>query len=374
MRKEELRSLIIYTILIAVAITVGVTVIRDAMISYYHIQMQQWLFVIVTLFVCYLINAIGHELLHVLGAILGGYSITSINILGLCIEKNEKSAHIRFKEFDGLTGETKIAPKKEKTNINLFMWCPFFGFAAEIASSIVIISSAKTETIAESSWLVIAAIILILVSSMMAFYELIPIKLDTMTDGYRLRLFANPINVKAYDQITQLKEKERLGETIKSVPVFEEITEYTAEVNMLAVYFYLRNENFQKSEEIIDILLKNENKLDVRNVQRLIAQKLYIEVLTKPISQAKETYDKIASTETRRFIANDISMESIRAYVLIAGMIEGSQGEVKYALSKVEKAKKRALPSQIEIEEKLMKKAIDFVYNEHPNWEKEIAA
>ena len=73
-------------------------------------------------------------------------------------------------------------------------------------------------------------------------------------------------------------------------------------------------------------------------------------------------------------MSNDISMPSIRAYILIAGMIEESESEVAYARSKVEKAKKRALASQIKAEEKLLDKAINYVYENHPKWEKENAA
>ena len=93
--------------------------------------------------------------------------------------------------------------------------------------------------------------------------------------------------------------------------------------------------------------------------------------MTKPLGEAKETYDQIAPSEVRRFIANDISMESIRAYILIAGMIEDSEGEVRFALSKLEKAKKRALPSQIKEEEILVAKAANYVYENHKKWVKE---
>lgn len=371
MRKEEIRGLIIYTILIAVALIVGMTAIKDAFQEYYSIKMNQFLFVILCLAIAYLVNAIGHELLHMLGAALGGYKVVSVNILYFCFEHNG----FHFREFDGFTGETKIAPgKKAKKNINLFMWLPIFGWAAEIATCIVIMSSTKSNAIADASWLVVASIFFILVSSMMAFYELIPIRLDCKTDGYRMRLFSNPINVKAYNEMLDIQDKQRRGEKVENVPVFEEITEYTAELNTIAMYHFLGKENYKKSGEIIDILLANEKKLNTNDIYRLISQKLYIEILTKPLEDAKKLYDKIAPIEVRRFIANDISMESIRSYILIAGMIEGSEGEVKYALSKVEKAKKRALASQRDVEEKLLMKAVDYVYKNHPKWQKEIAA
>lgn len=374
MRKEEVRGLIVYTILIAVALIVGLTAVKDAMYQYYSAGLNQLVFVLIVLILAYFVNTIGHELLHALGAVIGGYKVVSINILGFCFENEKGKTSFHFKDFDGLTGETKIAPgKKEKKNLNLFVWCPIFGFAAEIASCIVIMSIIKDNPKSNAQWLVVAAVLFILVSSLMAFYDLVPIRLDCKTDGYRMRLFANKINVEAYNAMLEIEDKQRNGEKIEKVPVFEEITEFTAELNMVAAYYYLGKENFKKAEEIINKLIENKNKLSYTDVNRLLAQKLYLTILTKPIGEAKNLYDEIATTEIRRFISNDISMESIRAYILIAGMIEESEGEVKYAISKIEKAKKRSLKSQIEVEEKLVNKSIDYVYEKHPKWEKENA-
>ena len=106
----------------------------------------------------------------------------------------------------------------------------------------------------------------------------------------------------------------------------------------------------------------------------MVAQKIYIAILTKELEDSKKLYDKICPTEIRRFIANDVSMSSIRAYVLIGGMIEGSQSEVEFAKSKVEKAKKKALASEVQTEEKLLEKALNYVYEKHPKWVQEKAA
>ena len=374
MRKEEIRGLIVYSILIAVALIVGLTAIADSMYSYAP-KMNQFLFVLIVIAVSYLFNVIGHELLHALGAVLGGYKVVSINILGLCFENNGERTKVCFREYSGLSGETKIAPgKKEKKNLNLFVWVPIFGYAIEAASAIAVMTSMRDIEVIKGQWLIPASILFILISSMIAFYELVPLRLDCENDGYRMRLFASSINVKAYNEMLNIQEMQRQGKTIKNVTIFTEITEYTAECNLYGIYVYLGQENYKKAEEIINILLDHKNKLSTTDTNRLIAQKLYVEILTKPLEEAKKTYDEITTSEVRRFIANDVSMEAIRAYILIAGMIEGSQGEVTYAQSRIKKAKKRALPSQIEVEEKLTKQAVDYVYKNHPKWVKENAA
>ena len=64
MRKEEIRGLIIYSLLIIAALIVGFTVIRPAMMDFGPEKMSDFGFIIVVLLVAYLFNAIGLEVLH----------------------------------------------------------------------------------------------------------------------------------------------------------------------------------------------------------------------------------------------------------------------------------------------------------------------
>ena len=372
MRKEEVRGLIIYSILIVTALIVGFAVIKPQM-SQYGPNMSDLLFIIIVLVVAYLFNTIGLEILHVFGAIFGGYYVTSFNILGICLYKTEEKWKLGFRDFNGISGETKIAPKKVKTNANLLTWCPLFGYAIELATCIVLAILVKNGSI-KALWIRPAAFLFLLISSMLAFYNFIPLKLDSMTDGYRIRLFTQPVNIEAYNKMLAIQEQQRLGKSVENVPVFEEITEYTAEINMLAMYKCLEEEKYNEAIQILDRLLENQKVLSLNDYNRLIAQRLYLAILTEPIQDARKLYDEICPIEIRRFIANDISMPSIRAYVLIAGMMEDSESEVAYAKSKVEKAKKRALASERKTEEVLLEKALDYVYENHPLWSKEKAA
>ena len=373
MRKEEIRGLIVYSILIITALVVGFAAIKPAISEYGPEKMSGLGFIIVVLIVAYLVNAIGLEILHVLGALFGGYKVTSFNVFGLCLYQTEEKWKLGFRDFNGVNGETKIAPKREKTNANLLTWFPLFGYAIELATCIVISTIVKSTPKPETPWLRSAALLFILVSSMLAFYNFVPFKLDSMTDGYRMRLFTKPVNIEAYNKMLVIQEQQRLGKTVENIPVFEEITEYTAEINMLAMYKYLEEEKYDEAIKLIDQLLENKKVLSNNDQNRLIAQRLYLEILTKPLEDAKKLYEEICPIEIRRFIANDVSMQSIRAYILIAGMIEDSEGEVKFAQSRIEKAKKRALASQAKTEEVLLEKALKYVYENHPKWNKEKA-
>ena len=86
MRKEEVRGLIIYSILIVVALLIVFTVIKPTLEEYYlsSYKVGPLLFIILVLLIAYPVNAIGLEALHALGAVIGGYKVTSFNVSYFC--------------------------------------------------------------------------------------------------------------------------------------------------------------------------------------------------------------------------------------------------------------------------------------------------
>ena len=64
-------------------------------------------------------------------------------------------------------------------------------------------------------------------------------------------------------------------------------------------------------------------------------------------------------------------MESLRAYILIAGLLDDSNAEVSFAKSRKDRALKRAVPSRSKVEEKLYEEALNKVYEVHPDWKLE---
>ncbi|MBQ0008794.1 MAG: hypothetical protein KBS97_00715 [Firmicutes bacterium] len=371
MRKEEVASLIVYLLMIALAVIVGLSVVTNTMSVCRPDTINPFLFVIIVIIVGLLFNIIMLEVLHAIGGKLGGYKIASINILGFCFEKREGKWKFKFKDFDGLTGETKLAPKKEKLSMKPFVWLPLFGYAAELAGCIVLHSHMMSDSASNVRWLGVCAILFIVLSSMLALYNLVPIKLDTMTDGYKLVLISKPANIEAYNEMLRAEDLERNGQPVPEMKIFEEITEFTASINLFSVYRHLENNELDEAKKILDITLKDPKKLEPSTYYRLISQKLYIVILTKDNEDAKKVYDEIADDKIRRFIANDASMESIRAYLLISGILEKSQAEVKYAINRKGKALKRTNKQKAMIEEKLYDIALNKVYEAHPKWKEE---
>ena len=371
MRKEEVASLFVYLFMIALAVVIGLTAVKNAIQYCGTGTINSFGFVILVIFIGLIFNIVMLELLHALGALIGGYRIVSINILGFCFEKKDKKVKFAFKDFDGLTGETKLAPKKEKLNLKSFIWLPLFGYAAELAGGIVLYSQMMSNQSSNVSWLGTCGILFVVISSMIALYNLVPIKLDTMTDGYRFVLLSKPANVEAYNELLKAEDLERNGQPAPEMKVFEDITEYTANINLFTVYKLLDSNKLDEAEKIIDMMLKESKKLEPSTHYRLISQKLYITIYTKEVEEARNVYNELADDKIRRYIANDVSMESIRAYILISGILEKSRGELGYAISKKDKALKRTLAQRVSIEEKLYGLALNKVYEAHPTWKEE---
>ena len=375
MKKEDIASLIVYVLMIALALIIGFTLVSGMFRSYNQAFgstfLNPYIFAILTIVVGILINALGLELGHVLGALAGGYSIVSFNVFGLCWAKKDGKFKFSFKDFDGLTGETTIAPKKEKANPKLYVWFPLFLYVIELIACVVLYTLGSNKGIDQTSPLIplgTAAIIVITLSSMMAIYNFVPVKLDSMTDGYRLTLISKPVNVEAYNELLRIEDAQRRGVDYGKVKVFDEITNFTASLNLVTVYEKLGAKDYDEARKLIDKICENPEKISRSTLNRLIAQKLYITIITKPLEEAKQYYDSEVDDTVRRFISNDLSMESIRAYVLIAGMLDESLGEVEFANSRKEKAMKRALKSRAEVEETLYKDAINIVNEAHKDW------
>ena len=371
MKKEDVASLIVYLGMIVIALVLGFTLIKSTFEQVYQLSMNSYLFAILVIIAGLLVNIIGLELGHILGGKMGGYNIVVVNILGLCFYRKDGKWKFGFKDFDGLTGETTLAPKSEKSNPKPFVWIPLLMYIVELVACIIfytIGSDPKLEVHDPLRWIATASIVWIAISSMMALYNFVPVKLDSMTDGYRLTLITKKVNVEAYNELMRIQNLQREGKEVGEVKVFDEITDFTTQLNLITIYEYLSKKEYDKAKELIEKNLTDPDKVSRTTRFRLIAQKLYINILTMDLEDAKKYYEEEVGDDIRRFISNDISMESVRAYVLIAGMLDESYGEVEFANNRKPKAMKRALASRAKIEEQLYNEAFDKVMNAHPDW------
>lgn len=368
MKKSEIYSWLMYFVLIVGVILVGIYAIKPAF-DYFNKSPNSIgniiiLYSILTIIVVVILYSIIYELIHVVIAKLSKYEIISVNILYFNFYKKEGKWAFRFKGYDGLTGETVVrakdqnicSPKLILTIPNLFTALIFVGV---FVGALLI----DGQSIFKPLFLTTTTLIGILL-----IYNLAPVELDSKTDGNQLRLISHKGDIAAYNELLRLKSSEITGEKIENIKVFETITPFTAEINLLTIYNHLSKEEFDDALKIIEMMLNQTEKLSKVTKNRFVAQKLFILLYTGRFDIAKKYYDESVTSEERKQISDDLSMESIRAYILISSMLDESEMEVQYATSRVDAAFKRAEEARKETEKSLYKKTLARVKEQHPTW------
>ena len=375
MKKEDISGIIVYLIIIVLAVVFGLAVLQananDMTLSGFTYVM----FIIGSVVGGALFNSIMFELAHVLGAKIGKYDILSVNILGLCFYKNEGKTKFKFASFDGLTGETRIVPKKgmeDKANPYPYLFFGSLFFAVEAIA--VMLSFSLLRVAGARTWRNDLAFGLLTggaIGLIILIYNILPIHVDSMTDGYRLTMVSNPKNKEAFNELLRVEHEIEMGNTDIEVKVFDDITNFTADLNLNKVYALLDQKKYQEAEEILDKIIAAKDSVSAKVHIRAIAQKVFINLSTKPLEEAKEYYEKEVPVAERREISNDVSMASIRAYLLMSGLLDKSRSECIIALNNVYRAFKHTPKNRQETEVMLFNEALERVISAHPDWELE---
>ena len=190
-----------------------------------------------------------------------------------------------------------------------------------------------------------------------------------MTDGYRLTMVSNPKNRAAFNELLRVEQEIQQGNQDVEVKVFDEITNFTADLNLNKVYALLDKKDYAAAEEILNKIIAAKDGVDAKVYIRARAQKIYINLITKDLEEAKVYYDKEVPVSERREISNDVSMASIRAYLLMSGLLDKSRSECIIALNNVYRAFKHTPKNRQQTEITLFNEALDRVCAAHPDWE-----
>ncbi len=371
MKKEDVSGIVVYILILAVAVVFGITVLRvhaencglDTMVYIFYI-----LGAIVT---GVILNAILFEVAHIVGAKVGRYLILSVNILGLLWYKDEDKTKFKFSGFDGLTGETKIYPKKDakkEPNPSPFLLFGTLFYVIELIIVVVLFAILNKGPADTSTNVAYFLLVVVVIGGMILVYNILPFKLDAITDGYRMRLTTNAANKKAFNELLRVEYAINHGESEVEIATFSEITNFTAELNLNKVYVLLEKKQFKEAEELIDIILNGKATISEKVYVRARAQKIYINIFTKPLEEAKEFYDNEVPMNERRGISNDISMVSIRTYLLMSGLLDGSKSECLLAINKVRKCFNSTPKQRQKVEADLFNEALAKIDELHPTW------
>ena len=371
MKKEDVIGLIIYLIIIALAIVFGITVLQAHNPDSSFQGFSYVGFVAICVISGVVLNSIMFELAHILGAKVGKYLILSVNILGFTFYREQDKFKFRFSSFDGLTGETKIVPKKDfedKANPTPYLLFGSLFFVIEAAIVMVLFTLFKDSKTAALTDVAYGALTIGAIGLVILFYNIVPLRIDSMTDGYRLTMVSNPKNKAAFNELLRVEYEMQQGNKVE-VKLFDEITNFTADLNLNKVYALLDEKKYEEAEQILDKIIAAKKDIDVKVYIRARAQKIYINLMNKDLEAAKAYYDKEVPVSERREISNDVSMQSIRAYLLMSGLLDKSRSECVIALNNVYKAFKRTPKNRQATELTLFNEALDKVVAAHPDWE-----
>ena len=374
MKKEDITGIIVYLGIIVLAVIFGLTVLQTHAAESTLKDFGYVAYIIGSVLAGALINGILFELAHVLGAKIGKYDILSVNILGLCFYKVDGKRKVRFASFDGLTGETKIVPKKDmvdKANPYPYLFFGSIFFAVEAIAVMVVFSILRNTGDAALKDVAYSLLTIGAIGLVILIYNIIPLHIDSITDGYRLTMVSNPKNKVAFNELLRVEYEIQQGNTDVEIKVFDEITNFTADLNLNRVYTLLDKKEYAPAEEILDKIIAAKESVSGKVYIRARAQKIYINLITKNLEEAREYYDKEVPVSERREISNDVSMASIRAYLLMSGLLDRSRSECIIALNNVYRAFKHTPKNRQDTEVMLFNETLQKVVDAHPDWDLE---
>jgi hypothetical protein len=367
MLKEDVISFIVYIVMLALAAIVGFAVINPAFRSISTINGWNTAgYLIICLIISVLLEVMLFEIAHALGAKLGKYEVISFNVLGFAFYKGydekTKKNKIKFKfpsNFDGLTGETLIKPKSEKSNPLAYVLSPLFLFAIEVAILIILYITVVDPKNGQNKldFLKYFQLVLVTVGGMLFIYDYTPAKLDTMTDGYRLVLLNKKVNIEAFNVLLSINGDEFLGTKVTKYKTFDEITDFTSQVNIASVRNYLKTDDYKDSLDLLDKIISSKSNLsfDSRTVAKIY--KLYVVLYYGDLEEAKKLYESFDEKE-RDYLKSTYSMLTIRTSILYYGLAENSNSECENQLHKVKKALERVSIYSKQYEEELLRKTL----------------
>lgn len=371
MKKEDLTGIIVYLLILAGAVVFGVTVLRTHATNSEMDTFIYILYILGAIAVGVLFNSILFEVAHMIGAKIGRYQIVSVAILGVLWTKENGKTKIKFSSYDGLTGETKIVPKadaKKEPNPTPYLLFGALLYTIELATIVILFTlfgGSETKVLVN---IVYFLLVVAVIGGMIFIYNILPFRLDSMTDGYRMRMCTNAANKKAFNELLRVEYAVSQGDPNVEIATFENITNFTADLNLNKVYLLLDKGEYKEAEKLVDIILAGQENISEKVYIRARAQKIFINLYTKSIDEAKEYYDKEVPMSERRVLSNDLSMVSIRTYLLMSGLMDGSKSECMIAINNVRKCFNSTPKQRQKYEANLFNGALEKVNELHPTW------
>ena len=372
MKKNDILAILVYVLMLVIAFIYIFIFVRDYSSKSGMDTGIYILFNLGAMFAGLIFNATLFEIAHILGAKIGGYNIVSVCILGLTFYRAEKSYKVKFSSYDGLTGETKITPNPKRKKYNpipyLIMGTILYGIEIFLAIFTFSLINSMTQETPNVPLTNLAYFILTfsVIGGILLVYNILPVHLDSLTDGYRLLLISGKKRKE-----TKLFGEDLVGKEQEEVEEVEVKPIYSDNPKLNEVYELLNEDKFVEAEVIIDEIMKNTDDLTGKFGVDVSAHKVFLHVMNNDLEAANEFYTKEVPLSLRKQISEAGDLVTIRSYVLMAGLLDKSKYECYYVLKKAYKAYQRINPAIKSIEVKLYNLALDKVIEVHSDWELE---
>ena len=375
MKKQDIAGIVVYIIILALAVVFGLVVIREYS-SKSNMDTGIFILYVAGAIVTGLVfNSIIFELAHILGAKIGGYFITSVSILGLTFVKENNKFKFHFMSFDGLTGETKIVPnikRKKPSNPIPYLIMGTVFYAIEVVAIVLLFSILTREGSSTISNNVAYFLIIVMaVGGVIVFYNIIPFQLDSLTDGYRLRLVSGKKNREAFNKMLLGESGQLEGEAIEKGEEEHAETSFSGDLKLNQVYVLLNDEKYKEAEELVDSILesaKTDKKISNKTIFETKSQKIFLVFVNKELEEAQKYLSETLSLYDKKQLSENGTLTSLRAYILVAALLDRSHSECLRSLDKVYKAYKKTPENKRKLEAKLFNKALELINEKHPDW------
>ncbi len=340
MRRQEIKGMIVYLLMLVIIFLVAILVIQKNFI-YINNNLGYGgaiTSIIISLVIGLILNALLIELGHMIGAKAGGYKIYNVTILGFCFyKKREDDKHFKFKfsNFDGLTGETKIYQNKEKTSPRLYILMPILLILIEVIVLLSVITLISDTS--DLAFLKYGSIICLTIGGIIILYDFIPLELDSSNDGYRYVITSKKENLEAYNEELRILKNIEFKNYEYDYKMFEEITDYTSKINSYSFYHLILED---KIDEVLEIVNKTlDSKISNFTKEYYSLTKLYLLCLKE--ENVKEFYDSLDS-DTKKDITKASSMITARCYLGYLMFVDNSSSELNFIKSKINNIHKKS--------------------------------
>ena len=372
MKRNDFATFLVYVGMFAIALLVGLLAIKPVIDEFgARMPINSYLLVGLGLLAGAVFNAVILELAHLLGAKAGKYRVNQWTVFGIGVKRKEGKLKFGFSSFDGLTGQTKVAPMDvENSSLSAYILFPFLFLLVEFIAGMIIIVNCKSAEATDPaiSWLHVFALTFLATAGMVFLYDLFPARIDSINDGFLMFLLNKQANKVAYNNLLLAQEATENGEPIPEVPVYEDVTDFTASLNSLAIYRHLAEGRPDSALPIIELALAEEAHCSAKTKGDMRVLKLCVLLEKLDKSKGKAMYEEL-DDETKKYIASLSTITCLRAYALIASFIETSEFEANYAIDKAGKLLKGTDDSIRETEKSLLQMDVDSIRKEHPSWD-----